>query len=156
MKVSVAVLGPNDKQVGHSLDEIESDDNQEKDKNGWEIIKNCTYSKAMKLKTWGIKAYIYKAEHLPATEFSSLYRKNVCDPYVTIQFGDLNEVASTAKSKVVPQTQNPIWDSGSYVYLRANLPDFVTNSSMLPISSQFVQVAVNDENLVFAYFLFLI
>ena len=147
LKVSIALVGPNDKPVTHSIEEMESEqENVERDKNGWEIIKNCSYSKAMKLKTWGIKAYLFRAENLPASDVSSLYRKNVCDPYVTMQFGDSVIVPSTAKSRVVPQTQNPVWEPGTYIYLRAALPD-LSNSAQLPQSSQFIELSVCDEHL---------
>jgi hypothetical protein len=50
LKVSVTVLGPNDQKAAHPLEG--DDDNAEKDAEGWEVIKNCEYPRAMKLKTW--------------------------------------------------------------------------------------------------------
>jgi hypothetical protein len=81
LKVSVAVLGPNDQRVAYELDDggnsssssssssarNSADSSVERNADGWEVIKNCEYPKAMKLKSWGIKANLFRAEHLPVS-----------------------------------------------------------------------------------------
>jgi hypothetical protein len=81
LKVSVAVLGPNDQRVAYELEDggnsssssssssarNSADSSVERNADGWEIIKNCEYPKAMKLKSWGIKANLFRAEHLPVS-----------------------------------------------------------------------------------------
>ena len=81
LKVSVAVLGPNDQRVAYELEDggnsssssssssarSAADSSVERNADGWEVIKNCEYPKAMKLKSWGIKANLFRAEHLPVS-----------------------------------------------------------------------------------------
>lgn len=71
---------------------------------------------------------------MPATTNASLYRKNVCDPFVTLDFDGTHQEES--KSEVVPQTQNPVWNS-AVLSLRFTVPT-------LSIPNAAVQVAIHD------------
>ena len=94
----------------------------------------------MKLKNWGLKARLFRAEHLPSTATLSLFKKNVCEPYVTLAFGDAS-VQPSASSPVVPQTQvrprvRCVWSSwwrpcSAFVSQFLNTACFVCSSSVL-------------------------
>lgn len=83
-----------------------------------------------------------------------------CDLIPSTSFEQSAETPPSARSPVQPQTQQPVWEPGTYIYLRAALPKFNLpgsgNTNSMPVSAQWVQLTLNDEHLVCSLYSYIV